>query len=188
MANIDRRVARTRAAMRNALIHLLRRKPYGEITVQEILDEADIGRSTFYAHCSGKDQLIRLSFGLLRSELEKAGEGTATDTPRLLPFSLPVLQHLAYHRDLYGAFADERGSELLFGELRLLVLDLVRGDLKRFPANDIPSAVSLQFIAGAFTALAGWWLNGKVVLPPAELDALFQKLVRNGFESSATNS
>jgi AcrR family transcriptional regulator len=68
----NRRAARTQAALRGALIRLLRRKDYEDITVQEILDEADVRRSTFYAHCSGKDQLLRLSLRLLPSELAAA--------------------------------------------------------------------------------------------------------------------
>ena len=94
--NIDRRVARTQRAMRAALVGLLRRKAYADITVQDILDEADIGRSTFYSHCSGKDQLVRLSFRLLRAELAAAASEERDDAPAcLLPFALPVIRHLA---------------------------------------------------------------------------------------------
>ncbi len=40
--------------------------------------------------------------------------------------------------------------------------------------------VTLQFVAGAFTALLAWWLNGKARLAPEALDAMFQQLVGNG--------
>lgn len=178
---IDRRIARTQAALRGALIRLLRRKDYAAITVQDILDEADVGRSTFYAHCSSKDQLVRLSFRLLRSELA-AGHASAADHPAaLLPFSLPLIRHLAEHRDLYGAFADSRAGDLLMGELRHLVLDLAARDLKRLQASaDMPADVVLHYVAGAFTALLAWWLNGKGRLAPEALDAMFQRLAGNG--------
>ncbi len=179
-SSIDRRVARTQAAMRDALIRLLRRKPYTEITVQEILDEADIGRSTFYAHCSGKDQLFRLSFRLLRAELAAASAQPDTGPDRLLPFSLPIIRHLAEHRDLYGAFADSRGSGLLFGELRRLSLELARRDLEHLPRNGVPLDVAQQFVGGALTTLLAWWLDGKTTLAPEALDAQFQQLVRHG--------
>lgn len=178
--NIDRRVARTQAALRGALIRLLRRKEYADITVQEILDEANIGRSTFYAHCSGKDRLVRLSFRLLRAELVAAVRAEQDPAP-LLGFSLPIIQHLADHRDLYGAFVRGRVQELLFDELRQLVLDLAKRDLKNLPAsNAIPPEVVLQFVAGAFTALLAWWINGKASLAPEALDAMFQQLVGSG--------
>ena len=178
---IDRRVARTQAALRAALIRLLRRKDYAAITVQDILDEADVGRSTFYAHCSSKDQLVRLSFRLLRSELA-AGNASADDDPTaLLPFSLPLIRHLAEHRDLYGAFAGSRAGDLLMGELRHLVLDLAARDLKRLPPDpDIPADVVLHYVAGAFTALLAWWLNGKGRVAPEALDAMVQRLAGDG--------
>jgi AcrR family transcriptional regulator len=87
--SIDRRIARTQAAMRGALMRLLRRRPYVEITVQEILHEANIGRSTFYAHCSGKDQLLRLSFKLLGSELATMVAPLDTDPAKPLSSAFP---------------------------------------------------------------------------------------------------
>lgn len=185
--NIDRRVARTQRAMRAALVGLLGRKAYADITVQDILDEADIGRSTFYSHCSGKDQLVRLSFRLLRAELAEASEERDDAPACLLPFALPVIRHLADHRDLYGAFAGSQASDLLLGELRQLVLELARRDLKHLTiAVDVPLDVALQFVAGAFTALLAWWLDGRGRLAPESLDAMFQQLIRDGLAGRGT--
>jgi AcrR family transcriptional regulator len=54
----DRRVRRTRDALGDALLALVQEKPFDDITVQEVLDRADIGRSTFYAHYRDKDDLF----------------------------------------------------------------------------------------------------------------------------------
>ena len=62
---VDRRAARTRRALHGALISLILRKGYDAITVQEIIDEADVGRATFYAHYRGKEDLLR--GGLVRT-------------------------------------------------------------------------------------------------------------------------
>src|SRR6266496_628935 len=59
----DRRVRRTRAALQQALIELLPRKSYEQITVEDICAAADIGRSTFYAHYRGKEDLQRAAIG-----------------------------------------------------------------------------------------------------------------------------
>ena len=56
---MDRRVAKSRAAVQDAFVRLLARKRYSAITVQEILNEANVGRSTFYAHFQGKDELLQ---------------------------------------------------------------------------------------------------------------------------------
>ncbi|EHK58261.1 TetR/AcrR family transcriptional regulator [Allomesorhizobium alhagi] len=56
---VDRRVARTRTALYDALVALIRRKDYDLITVQDILEEANVGRATFYAHFTSKDDLLK---------------------------------------------------------------------------------------------------------------------------------
>lgn len=59
---IDRRAIRTRKALHDALMRLILRKGYEATTVQEVIDEANVGRSTFYAHYTGKEDLLRKGF------------------------------------------------------------------------------------------------------------------------------
>src|SRR6266705_7027751 len=74
MRKEDRRVRRTRESLHDALISLALEKNYDSITVQEILDRADVGRSTFYVHFSDKNELLISEMDNLREELSAAIE------------------------------------------------------------------------------------------------------------------
>lgn len=56
-ARADRRVTKTRRAVKDAPVRLILEKGYEAVTVQDIIDRADVGRSTFYAHFVDKDEL-----------------------------------------------------------------------------------------------------------------------------------
>jgi AcrR family transcriptional regulator len=66
---IDRRVARTRAMLQQAHVSLILEKGYEATTIEDICDKANVGRSTFYAHYTSKDDLRRSSFEHLRKLL-----------------------------------------------------------------------------------------------------------------------
>ncbi len=89
MANTDRRIRRTCKSLHEALISLLLEKNYDEITVQEILDRTDVGRSTFYAHFEGKDELLVSGIHDLRTWPDLRGQNCVID----IAISIGVVKH-----------------------------------------------------------------------------------------------
>src|ERR1700752_2902073 len=63
---VDARVRRTRDALGDALVELMQEKPFDSITVQDVLDRAKVGRSTFYSHYSDKDDALAGRFAEMR--------------------------------------------------------------------------------------------------------------------------
>jgi AcrR family transcriptional regulator len=55
---MDRRIAKTRKAIFQAFLSLLNKKGYDDMRVQDVIDKADVGRSTFYAHYASKEALL----------------------------------------------------------------------------------------------------------------------------------
>src|SRR5437899_11627960 len=112
--DIDRRAARTRKALHQALLALMLRKGYEALSIQDIIDEADVGRSTFYAHYTGKEDLLRGGFERLRADLAEArgnrlaGPGTRRSEP--LVFSLALFRHADGYKDVYRALVGGRGG------------------------------------------------------------------------------
>ncbi|MGH3588668.1 MAG: TetR/AcrR family transcriptional regulator, partial [Pseudonocardia sp.] len=98
---------RTRALLHRALIDLIVAKGYGRVTVQDILDHADVGRSTFYSHYNSKDDLlVESGSDHLRAMIADApagpGDPAAVDDDPLLP-ALLIFQLAAANRRLYQA-------------------------------------------------------------------------------------
>ena len=99
--SVDRRVIRTRATLHQALMSLTLDKGYEAVTVGDICEAANVGRSTFYAHFPNKDALLRSGMVNLRKML------TSREHSREGPFgfTLAMFEHARSHRDLHGALA-----------------------------------------------------------------------------------
>jgi AcrR family transcriptional regulator len=84
----DRRIGKTRRMLQDALFSLMQDKQYNKITIQEIIDRADVGRSTFYSHYETKDDLL---LGCIEHLLESLNQyidnylDMEEERPRLLP-------------------------------------------------------------------------------------------------------
>src|SRR3954463_5908055 len=101
---IDRRVARSRTMLQEALISLISKKGYDAITVDDICTAANVGRSTFYAHYTSKDDLKRSGLDQLRRQLvDRQKEASAASGAGHLAFSLTLLEHARDHLHHYRA-------------------------------------------------------------------------------------
>jgi AcrR family transcriptional regulator len=95
----DRRVRKTLATLHEAIAALIREKAYDKISVGEILDRADVGRSTFYMHFRDKDDLLVSSMhDMLRNVRSSAPSASANWDERVIWFSLPIFEHIHQHR------------------------------------------------------------------------------------------
>ncbi|RWI36100.1 TetR/AcrR family transcriptional regulator [Mesorhizobium sp.] len=189
---IDRRVARTRAMLQDALISLIPKKGYEAITVEDICDAANVGRSTFYAHYTSKDDLKRSGLEHLRKALVArqkealAIPGAAKD--QSFGFSLTMFEHARDHIDHYRALVGSRGGALALGTIRQILSDLVRDELAETGKKDFPDAIPrelvVQYVVGAYMAVLTWWLDGGAKLPPDRIDTMFRRLATDGITRS----
>src|SRR5687767_8269534 len=126
---IDRRVARTRAALQQALMALIRSKGYDAITVQDICAAANVGRSTFYSHYKDVGDLKRSSLDdhlrhLLVAHQKHARAAAAPGDARQLGFSLAMFEHARDHLDLHRALVGGRGGVIVHQTIRQILADL----------------------------------------------------------------
>lgn len=179
---MDRRAARTQRALHEALIALVLRKSYDAITVQEIIDQADVGRATFYAHYAGKEALLRGGFKRLAAELRSARRSAAGDADRRGPlaFSLAMFRHAGEYRQVYRALIGSRGSIVALNEMRRVLAEVAREDIAALAADDASRELCEQFVVGAFLAVLTWWLEPRCKLGAEHADAMFRRLALEG--------
>lgn len=179
--NTDRRIRRTRGLLHEALGSLIREKAYDRISVVEILERAQVSRSTFYLHFRDKDDLLTSS---MRAFLIGALSMEGTDAAeKVASFSRPLLTHIHEHRRSTRAKLGERGRAILHQHLRRVlsewIMDAMEEDLQRPRSKRSPIAPELlaRHIASTFVSVLHWWMDGSAVTSPAEADRLFRALV-----------
>ena len=183
----DRRIEKTRKVLHNALISLMKRKEYRSITIQEIIDEADVGRSTFYTHFEDKDDLLLAGLHLLRDTLEaaRAGEHAATGRPyeRIIGFSLAMFEHAYEYREVYRVLVGSQAGGLVLQYFPAMIAGLVRDEAvsalrgRTERGSTVPGDLLAHFISSAFVSVMSWWLDSEKPVAPGEIDAMFRRLV-----------
>lgn len=187
---LDARIRRTREALGDALVGLIQEKPFETITVQQILDRAHVGRSTFYVHYRGKDDLFL-------SDLEDFLEGAST----LLLRRQEVSNRVAPVRELFKHVADMRqlhtaltSSGKMHDFVEMGQGYFARAIERRLKQLDVSStstsqhAAMSQAFAGALLSLMSWWLDHGASGSPEEMDDLYHRMVWSGMTSPSTSS
>ena len=174
-SSTDRRSARTRRLLHQALMQLIVSKDYESITVQDLIDEADIGRSTFYAHYAGKDDLLRQGFEHLRAELGSAASPGGVSEP--LAFSAAMFAHAERYKHIYRALVGSRGNGIVLAEIRKVLLDRVGKDLGNCAAPDVPKELMARFLVDSFQSVLTWWLERRPKLSAGEIDTIFRNML-----------
>ena len=180
---VDRRVRRTRELLRRALLELILEKGYARVTVQEIIDRADVGRSTFYAHFRDKEDLLVHGLEELRAELVAGpGEAPGGGSP-----SLAVFEHFRESQEVWRAMAGRRGADAFVRHLHELLLGAVEAQLRaRAPdgATRVPVPALAEFAVSTMIGLGvRWWRMGEEPISAREVDRLYRELTEPAIEA-----
>ena len=177
----DRRIQKTLKLLREALVSLITEKPYDSIVVKEILDRANVGRSTFYTHFRDKDDLLVSGIHDMLGPVPMTGNpGKGHD--RILWFSLPVFEHHYRHAHTWGDRIGARGRAILHEHLRRVLTEIIaevmnmRSSSARKSAGQIPPDLVAAYVASTFVLVLNWWLDKKMRLPPKEINEVFRVL------------
>lgn len=184
---VDRRVQRTQKLLHQALMSLILEKKYESITVQEILDRADVGRSTFYVHFRDKDELLFSGFQYLQGFLESVQKASAAvpgkSYERIIGFSLAMFEHAQEYRRVNRAMLGSSAEVVVRRQIHSVLAAMVRRELqlewqrrKRGSGPVSPELLS-HFLVSSFVSVLMWWLNSRNPMPPKDIDAAYRRLV-----------
>lgn len=176
----DARVRRTRDALGDALVALMQEKPFDSITVQDVLDRAHVGRSTFYSHFSDKDDLLMSDAEEFYERVAMGLSAHGEKSDRVFPvqeFFSHIVEAKQFVNALSSAGKMQENLELARGhfargiERRLAELPRAQS----ISPDDRPATAFAH--AGALLSLLEWWVDRGMKQSPAEMDQLFHRIV-----------
>src|SRR5437868_6006222 len=179
----DRRIRRTCERLGSALVALIQERPIDDVTVQDVLDRASVGRATFYVHYRDKDDLLLSQLETFLETMSTALSLRKEESHRVVPVA-ELFAHIGSQKKLYRALADSGRLNDFF--------DLAQGYFARGIAQRLTESKRLSnlpqpelgarasALAGSMLSLLRWWLDRGAKQSPRSMDELFHRLVWNG--------
>jgi AcrR family transcriptional regulator len=176
----DRRVVRTRDLLGDALVALIQEKPFERITVQDVLDRAGVGRSTFYTHYKDKTDLFLSDaedfFEAMSTALSKHGDKSNRVAPVCEFFS-----HVAEQREFHDALVASGKIHDLWEMGQEYFARGIEQRLREMPVSATAATADqaglAHAFAGALFSLLSWWVQNERQLSAKQMDELFHGMV-----------
>ena len=190
MANLsDRRVRKTRKALRGALEELMRIKSVGDITVKELCAASDINRSTFYLHYRDVAELLRAVEAELLEEFETVIEPlTSTDAfagSSPSPYMAAVFEFLARNAGMCRVLLCSGGDAAFLDRVTEFVRRRLVGEYgpqASARGSETPQYAFVFVVSGCIGMLQRW-LESDTPLSPVEMAGLVEDILRRGISA-----
>lgn len=174
----DRRVLRTRRALHDAFLSLLVERGFDELSVLEVCERANVGRSTFYTYFQSKEDLLDGGLGDLGDELRRQAAARMSDV-NILPFARGLIDHIQEQRRLFRAIVGRRSGIVVQARFRMMVHKLVAEDLARFHDKGWRGDAASHYVTGALVQVLAWWADAKSSIPADEIEAFLIEVTVN---------
>jgi len=172
----DRRVRRTLGALQGALLALMAERDYDSIGVSDIIERADVGRSTFYNHYTDKADLLQDCLAGLQ-EVARVPPSTGGGH---FAFSLPLLTHANEQRQLAQALNNRFAAGPPLADITAILDAALRAELASTGESGASRDAHASFLAGGFLFLLSWWLRQDEPGTPDDIDRLFREFAGGG--------
>ena len=176
----DRRVQRTRQLLRQAIMELVEERGFDAVTIQDITDRANLGRTTFYTHYQSKEDLfLDCHHEMVHHMIE--GFFVSDDLLNENGYAgLAIhLGHIRENRALYYDIMRGSGSEVINRGLMNQLAIHIENSLKAHfdeAVSSIPFDVLAHYIAGAQMSLANWWIENRAPYSAEDIARMLYRL------------
>lgn len=183
---IDRRIQRTRQLLREALFQLIIEQGYEGITIADITERANIGRTTFYLHYQEKEELLKASVKALMRELQLDVEPSAEEICPYHIRCIRIFQHVAQRQLLYQALLSETGPVNIGNLMRTYFAELFQRytlePVKSGNLSSVRNELIAAHAAGSLLGLISWWLTHEVSPSAEQMGTVYFQLMAKGAE------
>ena len=161
---MDRRQKKTRQAVFQAFTRLLEKKSYSNITVQEIIDEANIGRSTFYSHFETKDELLKalcteIFEHVFSDDLKQENTHDFSSGGKGIKAKIThILYHLQDSHSYIASILSCESGEMFMRYFKEYLEKVFEGELEKHK-TDVPKEYMLNHMVCDFAETVRWWMK-----------------------------
>jgi len=183
---LDRRVQRTRALLRAALLALIVEQGYDSIRLQDITDRANLRRATFYKHYNDKEELLLSAlsenFDVLVRESQHFAQSDSLGGKTHVEAYLVTFEHAAQNHTLYRNILGSQSGALFARRIREYLAALVMQGLKTALPGSLsaPPEVLANYIAGTELSMITWWLENNMPYSAQQMAEMVHRLILNG--------
>ena len=183
---MDRRQQKTRKAIFEAFEELIATKKYEKITVQDIIDEADIGRTTFYTHFETKDSVldaicVELFTHIFEEEPHTEADHDFSDGNHSCQEKIThILYHLKENKKRYKKFFNSESSELFWSYFRKWFTKELENEIEEQMSNkklNVPQELYRDFYVNSFIITVKWWFEEKCQTTPEQVGEYFDEII-----------
>ena len=180
----ERRRLQTHKLLMQTTLQLVIKKGYDAISIQDITEQADLGRGTFYLHFKDKEEVVWTAFRDLFQELEQeAHKQLDRHMPQVEYYGLlNIFRHAEKNRDLYRVMFGGQGSALLTARAQDFLAQVFLYDIRNAPETpdvnfNLPEEIEAQMLTGVITRLLFWWLETPKNYTPEQMAAMTYKVL-----------
>jgi AcrR family transcriptional regulator len=182
----DRRVQRTRQLLLDALADLILEKGYEAMTVQDIIDRANVGRSTFYSHFQDKEELLLSGVETLWADLHEHLIESIPTEETVWNLTLSMFKHGEGHRLMYKAVVGKQGGEVALKHIQKKLYQLIYGHLRLVMTqknSSFPPEILAHHFVTSFISMLTWWLDNETHYSAEDMNNFYRQLVQCGVDA-----